>query len=99
MKIILEVDDIDYGQLAEKLLPIAREKMGGSNAGGVGGMLKSLMDLPAPLVKAMVNAMPQKEQKLAQLAEQYGDKLAGAAQGFLEKQGLSAKVTGIRVEP
>ena len=97
MKIILEVDDIDYGALAEKLLPIAREKMG--SASGAMGALKSLMDLPAPLVKAMVNAMPDKEQKLAQLAGQYGDKLAGAAQGFLEKQGLSAKVTGIRVEP
>ena len=97
MKIILEVDEIDYGQLAEKLLPIAREKLNG--ASGAMGALRSLMDLPAPLVKAAVNAMPQKEEKLAQLAEQYGDKLAGAAQGFLEKQGVNMKVTGIRVEP
>ena len=59
MKITMEINDIDYGAIAEQLLPLVGDKL--SDKDGISNtMLAKFLVMPPSVAKSMINLMPQK---------------------------------------
>ena len=99
MKIVLEVGEVDYAGIAERALPMVRDKLKEMD-GAVPKMLGGLASLPGPVVRATINALPQdsKDQMVAFLINHNAEKLISAAQSFAEKQGVGLTITSVSVE-
>lgn len=99
MKIILEVEQIDYAGIAAKALPLVRDKLKGME-GTMAKMLGGIASMPEPVVRATINAMPQdtKDQMVTYLINHNKDKIISAAQSFAEKQGFELNISRVSVE-
>ena len=58
MKFTLEIGQIDYAAVAEKLLPLVRDKLQTMD-GPMAKMLSGIASLPAPVVRGAINALPE----------------------------------------
>ncbi len=99
MKFTLEIGQIDYAAVAEKLLPLVRDKLQTMD-GPMAKMLSGIASLPAPVVRGTINALPEstKNQMVSYLINHNKDKIISAAQSSAEKQGIDLTIDGITVE-
>ena len=95
MKLVLDVGQVDYAAIAEKAMPLLRDK-----AKEMDGPMKILATLPAPLVRKTIETLPEsaKDQMVAYLVNHNKDKIISAAQNFAEKQGFSITINSVSVE-
>lgn len=92
IKLELTVDEVDYGALIERFLPVLR-----SSGHPLGAMLGGGR-MPVERVKRWAATLPteQKEQLVAELLNANREKLLEAATSALEGQGLPLHLSGGR---
>ncbi|MGM9618693.1 MAG: hypothetical protein ACI3W8_02475 [Oscillospiraceae bacterium] len=87
LKLELELSDIDYEALAERLLPLLGDKL------PLGGASSAM-------AKAALSALPQqrKDRMAAELINGNAGSIAGAIQRAAAQNGVNCRVSGLRAE-
>lgn len=95
----IKIASIDYGGLAQQVVPLAIKKLSASSHGDskLAHALQGLGSLPASAVKVMLNAMPQEAKDTIALAflQNYKDEITQQINRFAEDKGISIVVTDI----
>lgn len=93
LKLELELSEIDYGALAERLLPLLGDKLrqNGGGAGLLGGASSAM-------ARAALSALPQerKDRLAAELINGSADAIAGAIQRAAAQNGVACRISGLR---
>ena len=99
MEIRLTIEEIDYAGLAEAVMPIAKAKLKDSGS-PIPTLLSGIASLPAGMIKAVVNGLPQdsKDQMAVFLINSYKEKLISAAEHFGEENGVVLKIADVQAE-
>ena len=99
MKIVLEIKDIDYGALIEKMLPLVADKLS-SKEGFAMEMLAKIASMPPSIARKMVDILPDetKEELIAMLVNKNKDKLAKMAESYGGKKGIAFKIENIEID-
>ena len=99
MKIVLDVGQLDYAAIAEKALPLLRDKLK-TMEGPMATMLSGIASLPPAVIRATINALPDstKDQMVSYLINHNAERLISSAQSFAEKQGIALTVNSVSVE-
>ena len=94
MELRIQIDELDYGEVAAQILPMLPEGVDGLG----GGLLSGAKKNPA-LVKGIVNAMPQKkkEELAISLVNRHSDKIMKLITRAAAEQGVTVKVSNLRV--
>ena len=99
MKITIEIDDIDYGALAEKILHMVgsdfAEKDGLKNT-----MAAKFLSMPPSVAKSMINLMPKvkKDELAVLLLNKNSRTIAEKITDVAEDKGVSLKIKSIFAE-
>ena len=99
MKITVELENIDYGALVEKALPLVADKL--LEKDGVGmAILSKIAKVPPSLVTKMLNILPQdnKDDIAVTLIEKNKDKIISALLEYAGENGLSFDIKELGVE-
>ncbi len=95
----IKIDSIDYGGLAQQVVPLAINKLGASSHGDskLVHALQGLGNLPSSAVKVMLNAMPQEAKDTIALAfmQNYKDEITQQINRFAENKGIKIVITEI----
>lgn len=95
----IKIASIDYGELAQQVVPLAINKLSGSSHGDskLAHVLQGLGNLPSGAVKVMLNAMPQEAKDTIALAflQNYKDEITQQINRFAEDKGISIVVADI----
>lgn len=93
MELRIQIDDLDYGELAAQLLPLLPEGIDGLGSGLLSGAKKN----PA-LVKGLVNAMPQKkkEELVISLINRHSERIMKGLTKAAASRGVAVKVSNLR---
>lgn len=94
----IKIDSIDYGGLAQQVVPLAINKLGASHGDSkLVHALQGLGNLPSSAVKVMLNAMPQEAKDTIALAfmQNYKDEITQQINRFAENKGISIVITEI----
>lgn len=99
MKLTLEIGKIDYAAVAEKALPLLKDKLAAMD-GPMAKMLSGIASLPPAVIRGTINALPEstRNQIVSFLINHNAEKIISAAQSFAEKQGVPLAIDGITVE-
>ncbi len=99
MEIKLKVENIDYGELAVKLLPLVNDKLKESN-NAVVKLLSGVAKMPPSIIKTTINALPQenKDEVVAFLINKNKEKIKGAFIKFAHENGIAFDILDIEVE-
>ena len=99
MEIKLTVENIDYASLIEKLLPLVEDKLQESD-GVVEKLLVGLTKVPSYLIKATVNAFPQKtkDEIVAFLVNKNRETIEEILMDSLRQKGITMQVSNIEIE-
>lgn len=97
MKISFEVNEIDYGALAELFLPMLREKLEDKDSMGI---LSKIAGMPPSLAAKMVNILPQdtKDDLAVMLVNKNKEKIMNAILEYAESKGLSFQINEFEVK-
>lgn len=96
----IKLDNIDYGSLAQQVLPMVLDKLGETHGDNKAiQTLQELGNLPGSVVKAMLKALPQStKDSIAQtFLQSYADELADQISRFAESKGIHFDVVEIQV--
>lgn len=94
------VDDIDYGSLAEYLIPAVAEKLRREEKGGIlGSVLAGNPDMAASMAQKLLDAMSQeqKDQLVLQLLGKNREKLLDKGNELLRRRGIGAQLCDVSV--
>ncbi len=94
------VDDIDYGSLAEYLIPALAEKLRREEKGGIlGSVLAGNPDMAASMAQKLLDAMSQeqKDQLVLQLLGKNREKLLDKGNELLRRRGIGAQLCDVSV--
>lgn len=95
----IKLDNIDYGSLAQQVLPVALEKLGEAHGDNKAVQaLQELGHLPGGVVKMMLKTLPQStKDAIAQaFLQSYTDELADQISRFAESKGIHFDVVEIQ---
>lgn len=95
----INIDHIDYGGLAQQVVPLAMSKLSASHGDSkVLHALQGLGSLPSSAVKVMLNAMPQEAKDTIALAflQNYKDEITQQINRFAESKGISVVISDIQ---
>lgn len=97
MKISFEVNEIDYGALAELFLPMLREKLEEKDDMGI---LSKIAGIPPSLAAKMIAMLPQdtKDELAVMLVGKNKEKIIKAILEYAGKKGLSFQIDTFEVE-
>lgn len=97
MKISFEVNEIDYGALAELFLPMLREKLEEKDGMGI---LSKIAGMPPSLAAKMVNILPQdtKDDLAVMLVNKNKEKIMNSILEYAESKGLSFQINEFEVK-
>ncbi|MGM9662856.1 MAG: hypothetical protein ACI3WR_07205 [Oscillospiraceae bacterium] len=95
LKLELELSDIDYEALAERLLPLLGDKL--RQNGGAGALLGGAS---SAMAKAALSALPQerKDRMAADLINGSAAAIAEAIQRAAAQNGVSCRISGLHAE-
>ncbi len=99
MKITIELDDIDYGALVEKLLPLMEDKI--ADKDGISNtILAKFLSMPPSVAKSMINLMPQskKDEIAVSLLNKHKEKITKKITEAAKDKGFSFKINRFEVE-
>ena len=99
MDIKLKLDNIDYGELAVKLLPLVGDKLKESD-NTVAKLLSGVAKMPPAIIKTTVNALPQetKDEVVALLINKNKDKIKRVFMDFANAKGMNLDILDIEVD-
>ena len=99
MKITLEINDIDYGALAEQFLPLVRDKLAEKDGPSM-AILAKIAEMPPETARKMVNLLPQKtrDELILMLVNKNRDKIIGTAEDFAHRSGLHFRIDDFKIE-
>ncbi len=97
--ITVKVDEIDYGALVKKLLPIARGKLSAYD-GKLARILTALLAVGGEKAADMINALPQKTKDAVAAALINGGKerISDALQNAAREHDVVVEICGISAE-
>ncbi|MBD5162240.1 MAG: hypothetical protein HDT14_09550 [Oscillibacter sp.] len=98
IEVKIQIDQIDYGGLAQQALPTVLERLQGSKGDSKAAQaLKGLGHLPADAMKMMLNAMPQDVKDSIALAflKSYQEEIAAQVNRLAAQKGVQLTVTGV----
>lgn len=94
------LDDIDYGSLAEYLIPAVAEKLRRDQKGGIlGSVLAGNPDMAASMAQKLLDTMSQeqKDQLVLQLLGKNREKLLDKGNELLRRRGIGAQLCDVSV--
>lgn len=99
MEIKIKVEEIAYGDLAVKMLPLIGEHFAGE-AGPAAKMLEKLSHMPPSFARAMVDALPKskKDELTAELINRKKDYIMDAVEQYAIKNGVEIHVTDLNAD-
>ncbi|MBR4027152.1 MAG: hypothetical protein IKJ01_06295 [Lachnospiraceae bacterium] len=99
MEIRLKLDNIDYGELAVKMLPLVGDKLKESD-NTVAKLLSGVAKMPPSIIKTTVNALPQetKDEVVALLINKNKDKIKRLFMDFANTKGIDFDILDIEVD-
>ena len=99
MKVTIELNDIDYGALAEILLPLVKDKLSQSEGNGA-GIITTIASVPPSIAGKMIDVLPQKtkDELCVMLLNKNKEKIVESIMEYAEKNGVSFKIDNIEVE-
>lgn len=99
MKIILDINDIDYGALVELFLPMVHDKLAEKDGTGI-AILAKIAGMPPSIAGKMIDMLPQetKDEIAVMLANKNKDKIIESVTEYAEKKGLSFRIDGFEVK-
>lgn len=99
MKITIELNDIDYGALAEQLLPLVQAGLAQKDDAG-SAILSKLAGMPPAFAGKMVDMLPQetKDEIAVMLVNSNKEKIMDSVLEFAAKKGLSFRIDSFDVE-
>jgi len=93
MKIILDINDIDYGAFVELLLPTVRDKL--AEKDGIGSaILAKIAGMPPSFAKKMIDILPKetKDEIAVMLVNKNKEKIIETVMEYAGKNGLSFRI-------
>ena len=99
MEIRLKLDNIDYGELAVKMLPLVGDKLKESD-NTVAKLLSGVAKMPPSIIKTTVNALPQetKDEVVALLINKNKNKIKRLFMDFANTKGIDFDILDIEVD-
>lgn len=99
MKITLDIDNIDYGALAELFLPLIHDKLAEKDGAAV-AILTKIAGMPPMLTGKMIDMLPQdaKDEIAAMLVNKNKEKIIESVTKFAAQKGLSFPIDDFSVE-
>lgn len=100
IKIEILLDEIQYGEIADTLIPIIIDKLSSKeDAGRLIQILDGLDKRPGIVAKAALNLLSEnfKEEMAVHFMEKYKDNIKEAINAFAEVNQIKAEVDGIRI--
>lgn len=99
MKITLEINDIDYGALAELFLPTLHESLEKQDDAGA-AILAKLAGMPPALAGKMINMLPKKtkDEIAVMLVNKNKGKVVESVTEYAQKMGVSFRIDDLYVE-
>lgn len=99
MEIRIVIDEINYGEVVSKCLPLIRDKLREKD-GSLPKILSGIASLPPSMAAAMVEALPAetKDEIAALLINKNKDRIIRAAEGYAAKNGVTMDIGDIIVE-
>lgn len=97
----IDVDHIDYSELAEKVFPVVAEKLEKqSNSAFLSAVIKKTKGLSGATLKAALSVLPQstKDELAVLVLQQYKDQVVKQLNTFAEEQGVELSISDIQVE-
>lgn len=99
MELKLKLDNIDYGKLAVKLLPLVAHKLEGSTD-MAGKLLNGVAKMPPVLIESTINALPQetKDELAALLINKNKERMKDTFISFAEAKGIGFDIVDIEAD-
>lgn len=100
IEVTLQLDNINYEQIAEQLLPLGLEKLKATHSEGkLGTFLKMASVLPPQAVSSMLAALPQetKDELIVMLLNTKKDSIIRTAEQYAQKKNLSVEIKDAQV--
>ena len=99
MKITLELNEIDYGALAEQFLPLVKDKLAEKDGTGA-AILSKIAGMPPSIAAKMVDLLPQetKDEIAVMLVNKNKGKIIETIIEYAAKKGLSFRIDDFEVE-
>lgn len=99
MEIKIVMDNINYGDVISKCLPLLRDKFK-DKEGAVPKIISGIEKLPPSLSKTMIDALPKetKDELAAFMINKNKERIISAIEQYAEKNGVELKIDDIIVE-
>lgn len=99
MKIKIKIDNINYGELAVKCMPLIRDNLSVDD-GPVPKLLSGLTVLPPGMVRSMLNALPdeKKDELAAYLINKNKEQIITDITRYMQGQGIDVEISDLTVE-
>ncbi|MBQ5319120.1 MAG: hypothetical protein J6K17_08500 [Oscillospiraceae bacterium] len=99
MEIRIVVDEINYGEIVEKCIPLVRDKLK-EKEGTFPKFISGIANLPPSMAVAMIEKLPQetKDEAVALLINKNKDKLIEKAEEYAKKNDITLKISDLIVE-
>lgn len=100
MEIRFKIDELDYGTIAAKAMPLLCKKAE-TMEGAVGKLLSAITHLPTALIFELFDSIPEAEKNeiVALLVEENQKLIVSIANGQLRDKDISISVEGLSVTP
>ena len=99
MKITLELNEIDYGALAEQFLPLVKDKLAEKDGTGA-AILSKIAGMPPSIAAKMVDLLPQetKDELAVMLVNKNKERVIETVMEYAAQKGLSFRIDDFEVE-
>lgn len=100
MKLTVNIQSLDYGDVAMLALPVLREKLPAEDT-AITRILGAVTRLPEDIIRQVFQAMSAEDKNtiVSMLVEEHKDKLLTAFSTFLQAHQLAKQLTDIRLTP
>ena len=101
IKISFYLTDIEYGEIAEKFLPMVIERLSDrEDSGRLIQILSGIGELPGAMAKTALHALPDavKEELTVYFLEKYQEKLTEKMNGFMEENQIRVHMEQMEIE-
>lgn len=100
IEVTIQLDNLNYEQIAEQLLPWGLEKLKAAHSDGkLGAFLKMASKLPPQTAAAMLAALSQeyKDEMVVTLLNMEKDSIINAAEQYVQKKNIFVEIKDVQV--
>ncbi len=101
LTIKLDIDHIDYSELAEKVFPVVADKLENRpDSPFLSAIIKKTKGLSGATLKAALSVLPQttKDELAVLILQQYKEQIVTQLNTFAKEQGVELSIADLRVE-